>query len=145
VTYKEWLSCVPAAIKGDALWKVTAYRNALFLQDISWSDVTKLVSDRRTRGLAGQLYEAIGSIAANTSEGYSRSTGRDRARFYEYALGSAREARTWYYGGRHVIGDRVANHRIDLLTDIIRPLTTMVPDQRAQKRLTRTNGRAILP
>jgi four helix bundle protein len=67
-------------------------------------DITKLMQDRRTLDLSGQLYEAIGSIGANFAEGYSRSSARDQARFYEYSLGSARESRTWYYDGRHILG-----------------------------------------
>ena len=63
-------------------------------------------------------------------EGYSRGTGRDRARFYEYGLGSAREARGWYYKGRHVLGESVVAHRIGLLAEIIKLLLTMVPNQR---------------
>jgi four helix bundle protein len=69
------------------------YRLALFLGDLAWHDVTKLVSDRRTVSLADQLFRAIGSIGANIAEGYSRQSGKDRTRFYEYALGSTRESR----------------------------------------------------
>lgn len=76
------------------------------------------------------MYEAIGSIGANLAEGYSRGTGKDRARFYEYALGSAREGRDWYYKGRHVLGEPVTNHRISLITHIVRLLLKMVPQQR---------------
>ncbi len=129
-SFNAWLASVPEEIKGDSLWKMEAYRLALFALDIGWQDVTKLMRDRRTLGLANQLYEALGSIAANLSEGYSRGTGRDRARFYEYSLGSARESRTWYYGGRHVLGEQVTNHRIGLLTQIIRLILKMVPHQR---------------
>ena len=57
------------------------------------------MQDRRTIGLADQLYRSLGSIGANLAEGYSRGTGKDRAHFYEYALGSARESRDWYYIG----------------------------------------------
>jgi four helix bundle protein len=128
--YEEWEESVPADIKGDGLWKMEVYRLALFLGDLSWFDATKLVADRRTRGLSDQLYRAVGSISANTAEGYSRSSGKDRARFYEYALGSARESRDWYYKSRHVLGDAVAGHRIHLLTQIIRLLLTMIPRQR---------------
>lgn len=81
-------------------------------------------------GLSDQLYRAVGSIGANISEGYSRSSGKDRARFYEYALGSARESRGWFYKSRHVLGENVAEHRMRLTTQIIRLLLTMVPDQR---------------
>src|SRR5437867_311195 len=128
--YKSWLESVPSEIKNDSLWKMEAYRLALFVTDLGWHDVTKLAADRRTLDMAGQLYRALGSIEANISEGYSRGSGRDRARFYEYALGSARESRGWYYKGRHVLGEAVAEHRIRLTTHIARLLLTMIPDQR---------------
>jgi four helix bundle protein len=107
-----------------------AYRLALFVADIGWYDVTKLAKDHRTLSLSGQLYAALGSVGANLAEGYSRGTGKDRARFYEYSLGSARESRDWYFKGRHVLGDEVVQHRIQLLSEIIRLLLTMVPQQR---------------
>ncbi|MGH7600590.1 MAG: four helix bundle protein [bacterium] len=130
MNYEEWEKTVPQAIKGDSVWKVTAYRLALFLADLGWQDVTALMKDRRTIGLSDQLYRALGSISANIEEGYSRGTGKDRARFYEYALGSARESRGWYYKGRHILGEAVVQHRLQLLTEVIRLLLTMVPDQR---------------
>src|SRR5512136_2267945 len=110
--YDSWAESVPNEIRDDSLWKMEAYRLALFAADLGWHDVTKLTGDRRTLDLAGQLYRALGSIEANISEGYSRGSGRDRARFYEYALGSVRESRGWYYKGRHVLGDAVAADRI---------------------------------
>ena len=87
---------------------------------------------RRTLGLSDQLYRALGSVGSNIAEGYSRGTGRDRARFYEYALGSGRESRGWYYKGRHVLGESVTAHRLELVTKIIRILMVMIPDQRGQ-------------
>lgn len=131
VKYEEWESSVPAEITGDSLWKMEAYRLALFVADLGWHDVTRLTRDKRTVGLSDQLYRALGSISANLAEGYSRRTGKDRARFYEYALGSARESRDWYYKGRHMLGEQVTSHRLDLLTQINRLLLTMVPQQRA--------------
>jgi four helix bundle protein len=128
--YVEWEKQVPEEIKADALWKVTAYRLALYIADLGWLDVTKLMKDRRTISLSDQLYRSLGSIGANISEGYSRGTGKDRARFYEYALGSAREARGWYFDSRHVLGQAVTNHRIRLLAEIIKLLLRMIPQQR---------------
>lgn len=87
--------------------------------------------DRRTIGLAEQLYRALGSISANIAEGFSRGTGRDRARFYEYALGSARESRDWYFKARYILGTDIVHDRLQLLTEIIRLLLTMIPQQRA--------------
>ena len=130
MNYNEWLKSVPVEITGDSLWKVEACRLALFLADLGWHDVTKLMHDKRTIGLSDQLCRALGSIAANISEGYSRSSSKDCARFYEYSLGSARESRGWVYKGRHVLGEKVMKHRMCLLTQIIRLLLTMVPDQR---------------
>jgi four helix bundle protein len=97
MNYQEWAGSVPREITGDPLWRVEAYRLALFAAEVGWHDVTKLIRDQRTRSLSDQLYRALGSVSANIAEGYSRGTGRDRARFYEYALGSARESRDWYY------------------------------------------------
>lgn len=130
MTYEEWEGTVPQAITGDTLWEVKAYRLALFAADISWADVTKLSQDHRTRGLADQMYRALGSIGANIAEGYSRGTGKDRARFYEYALGSARESRDWYYKAHHILDETVIEHRLSLLTQVIRLLSKMVPNQR---------------
>ena len=132
MSYEEWLVTLPAAITRDPLWKVEVYRLALFAADLGWHDVTKLMGDRRTLGLSDQLYRALGSIGSNIAEGYSRGTGRDRARFYEYALGSGRESRGWYYKGRHVLGEAVTRHRLELITKIIKMLMVMVPDQRGE-------------
>lgn len=127
---KEWLAAAPKEIVNDALWHMEVYRLALFACDLAWQDVDRLVQDKRTISLADQLYRAIGSIGANVAEGYSRRSGRDQARFYEYALGSAREARGWYYQSRHVLGEDTAQNRIDLLTQIIRLLLTIIPSER---------------
>jgi four helix bundle protein len=133
MTFEQWVETVPIAMRGDRLWKVEAYRLGLFLTDLAWIDVTKLVQDQRLIGVADQLYRAAGSISANIAEGYSRGSGRDRAKFYEYALGSARETRDWYYKSRHVLAETVLTHRIELLTSIIRLGLTMVPEQRKRK------------
>ena len=132
MNYEEWETTVPEAIKGDSLWKMAAYRLAVFLGDLGWHDVTRLVQDRRTIGLSSQLYEALGSISANLAEGYSRGSGKDRARFYEYALGSARESRDWYFKSRHILGETVVQHRLQLLAEILRLLLTMIPQQRGR-------------
>jgi four helix bundle protein len=126
----EWLKSMPKAITDDSVWRITAYRLALFLGDVAWLDTARLAQSRQTIGLASQLYEAVGSINANLAEGYSRGTGRDRAGFDEYALGSAREARDWYFKARHVLGESVCLHCLDFLAEIIRLLLAMVPDQR---------------
>ncbi len=130
--YKDWETNVPESFKSDSLWKVTAYRYALFLSDLCWEDVSLLMKDRRTFSTADQLYRAVNSIGANLTEGYSRSTGKDRALFYQYALGSTRESRDWYYKSRQILGEEVFNQRTKIITEILRLLLTMIPQQRGR-------------
>jgi four helix bundle protein len=127
--YEEWEKLVPNELKKDSLWKMKAYKLGLYAADLGWMDANK-ISESHFFQVADQLLRSIGSISANLAEGYSRSTGKDRARFYEYALGSAREGRDWYFKARHILGNQVLNHRITLITDIIRLLLTIVPQQR---------------
>jgi len=128
--YDEWQEGIPDEIRGDSLWKLEVYRLGLFVADIAWQDALALSKTLLTRDLANQLYRAVCSISANIAEGYSRSTGKDRARFLEYSLGSAREARDWYYKSRHTLKEEVIKHRIDLLTQIIKMLSVLTPHQR---------------
>jgi hypothetical protein len=67
--FSEWLETVPKEIREDALWKIEAYRLALFAADLAWLDATKLFRDGRARQLAAQLLDAVGSVGANISEG----------------------------------------------------------------------------
>jgi four helix bundle protein len=133
MTFNEWVESVPRELKEDPLWRMEVYRLSVFVVDLAWPDVTKLIKDRRTISLADQLYRAAGSVSANIAEGYGRQSGKDQARYYEYALGSAREARNWYYQSRHVLTEPVALHRIRLLTQIIRLLLTIIPSERGYK------------
>lgn len=128
--YVEWQASVPDEIKGDSLWRLEVYRLALFSADISWPDALALNKTPLTRDLADQLYRAVCSVSANIAEGYSRSTGKDRARFLEYSLGSAREARDWYFKSHHTLKEDVIKHRIGLLTQIIKMLSVLTPNQR---------------
>ena len=67
--YEDWEKEVPEEIRDDSLWKMEAYRLALFVGDFGWFDVTKLMEDRRTRGVSDQLYRSLGSISTNLAEG----------------------------------------------------------------------------
>lgn len=133
MTFAQWLETVPLELKGDPLWRTEVYRLSVFAADLAWPDATKLIQDKRTISLADQLYRAAGSVSANIAEGYGRQSGKDQARYYEYALGSAREARNWYYQSRHVLTELVARHRMRLLTQIIRLLLTIIPSERGYK------------
>ncbi len=86
MNFDEWLQTVPVEITADPLWQMTLYQQALFLSEIAWSDVCNLAQDQRTLRIPDQLYRSVGSISANIAEGYSKASGKDQARFYEYAL-----------------------------------------------------------
>jgi len=127
--FKAWCQTVPTSITDDALWRMIVYQLALYLSDLAWDDVTVLHNDGRTRNMSGQLYRSVGSVSANIAEGYSRGSGKGRALFYEYALGSARESRDWYFKGRRRLDDGIATERMDLLSEIIRLLLTTISNQ----------------
>jgi four helix bundle protein len=98
-----------------------------------WPDARALAADHLTRDVAEQLVVALGSVRANLAEGYSRSPGRDRARFFEYALGSARECREWYRHARHVLGEACVSARCGVLDEIARMLLAIIPRERDRK------------
>ena len=115
---------------------MAAYRMALQLSTLAWGDAVRLDKRSLTRRVAAQLYTASGSIRANLSEGYSRASGADRARLFEYALGSGRECRDWYDLARPVLGDEVVRDRDAVLIQIVHILLAVIPRER-RRRITR--------
>src|SRR4051812_40838343 len=106
----------PTARNGrDPLYRMRAYQLAHALIADCWTDAERLRHHRVTEKISAQLYAAVGSIAANLAEGYSRSSGRDRARIFEYALGSARESMTWYESAAPVLGTELVGERLGKL------------------------------
>ncbi|HMB95327.1 MAG TPA: four helix bundle protein [Tepidisphaeraceae bacterium] len=130
MTFEDWQSQVPEELKEDTLWRVEAYRLGLFLSDLAWIDSGKLLTNRRTISVADQLFRAAGNISSNVAEGYSRDTGKARALFYQYAVGSARETRDWYFKARRTLANKVVTHRINLSTQIIRLTLKMCANER---------------
>ncbi len=134
MTFEEWEMTVHADIRGDTLWRVEAYRLSLFLSDLAWADCTKLLEDHRTHAISDQLFRSTGRISAQIAEGYSRTTAKERALYYAYALGSLRESRDWYFKARPVLTERVSDHRIELVTSVIRLVLTMLGNERRTRR-----------
>ena len=108
------------------------YQLARLLAEESWGDAEALAGNSVTQKLSGQLYAAVGSIAANLGEGYSRSSGRDRARIFEYALGSARESMSWYRSAEPILGSSIIRARLDKLEEIRRMLLAIIPRERGR-------------
>ena len=117
--YQEWLNTTPAYLRDDPLWKFDTYKKACFLNDLSWNDCGKILSDPRGKSIANQLTRSVGSVSANIEEGYGRGFGKDYARFLRIALGSARESKGWYHRSRYLLDESVVKHRINLIEDII--------------------------
>ena len=74
----------------------------------------------------------MGSIAANAGEAYSKSSGKDRARIFEIALGSVRESMEWYNASRPVLGDDTAGDRLKRLEEMRRLLLAIIPRERGR-------------
>ncbi|OAN61196.1 four helix bundle protein [Balneola sp. EhC07] len=127
--YKSWIRQIDENFTKDPSWKMEVYRISLYLSDLCWVD-TSLILEKRIFSLADQLYRSVGSISANIIEGYSRFSNKEKARFYEIALGSAREAKDWYFKSRHILGEEVYQNRIRILTSIIKLLNVMIVDRR---------------
>lgn len=97
-----------------------------------FEDAQTLSVNPITKEIAGQLYAAVGSISANISEGYSRSSGKDRARIFEFALGSVRESMSWYKSSEPVLGAAVVKDRRDRLEEMRRLLLAIIPRERGR-------------
>jgi four helix bundle protein len=123
--YDAWERAVPVEIQRDPLWSLRVYRTALYAGDIGRRDAAYLAERANLGDLPDQLARSTRSISANISEGYCRLSRRDRGRFYEYALGSAREARDWYFHARESLGADATTARLALLTTIIRIMTVL--------------------
>lgn len=129
-SFEEWHDVVDDAIRNDPLWQSVLYRKALFAYELAWFDCEKLLRDERGRALMRQLLSSVASVSANIEEGYGKGFGADYARFLQIALGSAREARGWYWRSRHVLTPECVKHRIGLLSELIAILTRTIPQQR---------------
>jgi four helix bundle protein len=131
----NWAAGLGAASRGDSVWRLSAFRLASYALHLAWVDASTLARARLTEPLAGQLYRAVGSVAANIAEGYSRSSGRDRARLFEYALGSARESVVWYRAAEPSLGRTISESRQDIQQRIVRLLLVAIPHERRRGRI----------
>jgi len=131
--FDEWTKLADEARTGDPLWSVQAYRLSVYAIECH-------TLDRRANTLLGkaaavdQLTRAVGSVAANIAEGYSRASVKDRVRFYGYALGSARESIAWYDDLRVELGEIVTVRQATPI-QIRRLLLTMLRKTRTTESL----------
>ena len=126
VRYEEWEIGVPSQIRNERMWKFFGYRKALFLYDVCWKDCETLLKHPLGKTVARQLIRSVGSISANTEEGYGRGYGKDRLYFLRVAIGSARESKGWYYRAKELLSSDVIEHRLNLISEVIALLVTEV-------------------
>ena len=129
-SFSEWEAAAGRGIAGDPLWSVQAYRISMYVVECHAFDRQSNPQFSHAASI-DQLTRSLGSIAANLAEGYSRASSADRARFYGYALGSTREAITWYNTLRTELGP-VTEVRQDLLVQIRRLLLTTLRRSRTK-------------
>jgi four helix bundle protein len=123
-------SGIPQHDERDPLQRMRAYRLACELVREAWEDAEKLTHHRTTERVSAQLYAAVGSIVANLGEGYAHSSGKDRARIFEYALGSTRESIAWFRSAEPILGADVVARRVEKLDEIRRMLMAIIPRER---------------
>jgi len=116
----------------DPLARMRVYQIARELVSDCWDDARLLRADPLTLEISGQLYSSVSSIPANLGEGYSRSSGKDRARIFEYSLGSVRECMEWYRAAQPVIGAERTTNRLDRLEEMRRMLLAIIPRERGR-------------
>jgi len=109
---------------GFGFERLEVWRKAVEFASLFYT-ITKGFPREELFGLTMQLRRAAVSVAANIAEGASRSSGRDRARFFEIAYGSLNEIVTMLhvaYGQRLVTDDQLAGTRSDV-SDMCRMLS----------------------
>jgi four helix bundle protein len=126
---------IPVSVEDshDPLSRMRVFQLAGKLIPDCFADAKQVFAEPITKEIAGQLYASVCSIEANISEAYSRSSGKDRAARFEYALGSVRESMSWYSSAAPVLGEPTATDRRNRLEEIRRLLLAIIPRERGRK------------
>ncbi len=117
-----WSGNVSPSLRDDPRWKLHSYRVAMFAMHRAQDDATDLRRAGADLATITQLLRALGSVSANITEAFGRPTGADRSRFLSYALGSVREAITWY----HALAPHIAAHTLDERLEVLSELRRLV-------------------
>lgn len=132
---EEWERNVPEVIKAGPVWQSAVYPKSLYLYDLAWRDCQTLWKAPLGRPLADQLIRSAGSISANLEEGFGRGVQRKvYDQFLRYSLGSAREAKGWYYRSRHILSAELVERRLALMEEIIALLCSTINRWQLRRR-----------
>ena len=120
--FRAWEASTSENLRGDPVWRFNAYRVALYLLNRSGRDAKVLQARRAMPFQTDQLLRAVASISANIAEGLGRSSVAERSRFFGVALGSLREAQTWYDAVAGELPPELVDLRLGQLTELRRLL-----------------------
>jgi four helix bundle protein len=126
-----WMPTRSAAERSDPIWKLAAYRVARYEMHSAAADT--LAIGEPGSAIADQLLRSVASVSSNISEGYARRSYAQQALFYSYALGSVREAVSWYSSLEQKLGERLAAERIEVLSRARRLLFGLLKSCHAKK------------
>ena len=116
----------------DPLNRMRVYQMAVELVPDCYADALVIIKGPITKDLAPDLYAAVTSIESNIAEAYSRSSGKERATRFEYALGSVRESMSLYRSSSPMLGQKIVKDRRDRLEEIRRMLLAIIPRERGR-------------
>ena len=102
-----------------------AYRLAIYLSACAKLDTRALAGNPPYEAHIPQLCRSVASVATAIAEGYPRRSAKDRAPYYEYALGSLAESKFWYLDIRSALDAPTADSRFAVIRSITRLLLTM--------------------
>ena len=128
-----WVEIAPAALRESPLWKVRVYQIGTYVARLAAQDAAELENHPRFAATISQLVKSAGSVPATVSEGYSRLSRRERIKYYEYALGSAREATTRYSNAADTLPAEIVDQRLTLLARACQLLLKMIQNERKGK------------
>lgn len=82
--------------------KITRFEDMTVWQEaqlfaVSTYKITKKFPNEELYGITSQLRRAASSVSANIAEGFGRKSNKDRAHFYQIALGSLLESKNFVY------------------------------------------------
>ena len=115
------------------MWKVRVYQIGTCVARLAGQDAAALERYPRFAETVSQLVRSAGSVPATVAEGYSRQSRRERIKYYEYALGSAREATTWYSNAADTLPPEMVEDRLTLLARACQLLLKMIQNERKGK------------
>jgi four helix bundle protein len=116
--FTAWESRVSEDQRGDPVWRFNAYRVALYMLDQVGRDAIELRRRRALPAQIDQLIRSIASIGANVAEGLGRPSAAERLRFFGIAVGSLREAMTWYQSVSSAPTPEIVELRLRQLTEL---------------------------